>query len=241
EGERSADDCRQPSADDGVRAHVSALDVIEVHRAAVAVRAPLELSVQLGHELVRRRPLGEGVTVRAVRRGNDVDLFERTADADCHGLLTDRHMEEPGQLAGAEPFLDLLLEPPDEQHLAKEIAQIRLRERPLLLHLRHEAQFMLTLLRLVEQFNELERGLEEDWTELSLQLTLENVRRSERVAALLAPTNPGRFGPRIRFTVNRGGRGIGPEGVRRLLKRLDHERIDGTLELVRTQKAPAET
>ena len=100
---------------------------------------------------------------------------------------------------------------------------------------------MLTLLRLVEQFNELERGLEEDWTELSLQLMLENVRRSERVAALLAPANPGRFGPRIRFTVNRGGRGIGPEGVRRLLKRLDHERIDGTLELVRTQKAPAET
>ena len=100
---------------------------------------------------------------------------------------------------------------------------------------------MLRLLRLVEQFNELERGLEEGWTELSLQLTLENEKRAERTAALLSPANPGRFGAKIRFTVNRGGRGVGPEAVRRLLKRLDKERVDGTLELLRSQKAPAET
>jgi len=100
---------------------------------------------------------------------------------------------------------------------------------------------MLRLLRLVEQFNELERGLEEGWTELSLQLTLENEKRAERTAALLSPANPGRLGPKIRFTVNRGGRGVGPDAVRRLLKRLDQERVDGTLELLRSQNAPAET
>ena len=38
-------------------------------------------------------------------------------------LLADRDVQEPGQLAGAEPLLDLLLEPADEQHLAEEAAQ----------------------------------------------------------------------------------------------------------------------
>ena len=52
-----ADDRRQPAADDRVRAEVAALDVVEVHRAAVAVRAALELPVQLGHDLVRVRAL----------------------------------------------------------------------------------------------------------------------------------------------------------------------------------------
>ena len=37
EGERRADDPGQPAADDGVRAEVADLDVVEVHRAAVAV------------------------------------------------------------------------------------------------------------------------------------------------------------------------------------------------------------
>jgi len=31
-------------------------------------------------------------------------------------------VEEAGQLAGAEPLLDLLLETPDHQHLAEEVA-----------------------------------------------------------------------------------------------------------------------
>ena len=37
--------------------------------------------------------------------------------------------------------------------------------------------------------------------------------------------------------VDRRGPGIGPEAVRRLLKRLDEERITGKLELLGTQKA----
>jgi hypothetical protein len=99
---------------------------------------------------------------------------------------------------------------------------------------------MLRLLRLVGQFNELERDLVDEWAELRLQLTVEEEARAERAAALLAPANPGRQGRIIRFTVDRRGPGIGAEALRRLLKRLDDERIGGTLELRSVQKAPPE-
>ena len=99
---------------------------------------------------------------------------------------------------------------------------------------------MLRLLRLVEQLNELESGLVDEWAELRFRLTLEDESRAERVAALLAPANPGRLGKVIRFTVDRRGPGVGPEALRRLLKRLDDERIAGTLELQAVQKAPPE-
>jgi hypothetical protein len=97
---------------------------------------------------------------------------------------------------------------------------------------------MLRLLRLVEQFNELERGLADEWAELRLRLTVEEESRAERAAAMLAPANPGRLGKVIRLTVDRRGPGIAPEALRRLLKRLDEEGIAGTLELQSIQKAP---
>ena len=126
EGERSTGDVRQATADDGIRAHVPALDVVEVHRAAVAVRAALLLAVQLGHQLVRVRPLGECVAVRAVRRGDDVAVLECAADADRARLLADRDVEEAGQVAGAEALLDLLLEAADEQHLPQHVVEVAL-------------------------------------------------------------------------------------------------------------------
>ena len=49
ERERGARDLRQAAADDGVRAQVPALHVVEVHRPAETVRAALLLAVQLGH------------------------------------------------------------------------------------------------------------------------------------------------------------------------------------------------
>ncbi len=123
EGERCADGRRQPAADDRVRAEIAALDVVEVHRPAVAVRGALELPVELGHHLVRVRPLGERVAVRAMRRGDHVAVLERAADADGAGLLPDRDVQEPGKLSRAETLLDLLLETPDEQHLSEELAE----------------------------------------------------------------------------------------------------------------------
>jgi hypothetical protein len=96
---------------------------------------------------------------------------------------------------------------------------------------------MLRLLPLVGQFNELERDLVDEWAELRLQLTLEEEARAERAAALLAPANPGRHARIIRFAVDRRGPGIGPESLRRLLKRLDADGIEGTLGLQSVQKA----
>jgi hypothetical protein len=108
---------RAARPDDGIRAHVSALDVVKVHRPAVTMRAALLLAVQLCHQFVRVRPLRERVAVRAVRRRDHVAVLERAADADGARFLADRHVEEAGQLAGAEALLDLLFEAADEEHL----------------------------------------------------------------------------------------------------------------------------
>jgi hypothetical protein len=99
---------------------------------------------------------------------------------------------------------------------------------------------MLRLLRLVEQFNDLERDVVDEWAELRLQLTVDDDSSTERAAALLAPANPGRHGRVIRFAVDRRGPSIGPEAVRRLLRRLDEAGIAGTLELRAVQKAVPE-
>ena len=113
----------RPPPIDGVRAEVAALDVVEVHRAAVAVRAALDLPVELGHERVRVRAARQRVPVGAVGRGEDVAVLHRLADADRDRLLADRDVQEARQLARAEPLLHLLLEAPDEEHLAQEVAQ----------------------------------------------------------------------------------------------------------------------
>jgi len=82
------------------------------------------------------RPFRERMPVRTMRRGDDVAVAERTADADGAGLLADRDVEEAGQLAGTEPLLDLLLEAPDKEHFAQDVLQIHLREARALLDLR---------------------------------------------------------------------------------------------------------
>ena len=129
---------RQAAADHGVRTHVPVLHVVEVHRAAVAVRAALRLAVELGHDLVRMRALRERMAVRAVRGGDHVAVLERPADADGTRLLPDRNVQEPGQLTRAEPLLDLLFEAPNQQHFAQNVLQLVLAQRGLLLlHLCH--------------------------------------------------------------------------------------------------------
>jgi len=98
---------------------------------------------------------------------------------------------------------------------------------------------MLRPLRLVDRFNEIERELPADWAEATLVLALTDRARRERAAALLGPANPGRAGQNIRFTTSRRGGGVAPDAVRRLLRRLDAEAIQGALELVRATEAPA--
>jgi hypothetical protein len=53
---------------------------------------------------------------------------------------------------------------------------------------------------------------------------------------LLGPLGPGRHNGEIRFFVGRFGAGQGPEAVRRLLRLLDRERIEGTLELLESAR-----
>ena len=70
-----------------------------------------------------RRSARERVPVGAMGRGEGVAVLHRLADADRDRLLADRDVQEARQLAGAEPLLDLLLEAPDEEHLAQEVPQ----------------------------------------------------------------------------------------------------------------------
>jgi hypothetical protein len=98
---------------------------------------------------------------------------------------------------------------------------------------------MLRPLRLVGQFNEIERAMPREWGEARLVLDVADDARCDRAAALLGPANPGRLGKRIRFGVSRRGAGIAPEATRRLLKRLDDEGIVGELELVGVQETPS--
>jgi hypothetical protein len=100
---------------------------------------------------------------------------------------------------------------------------------------------MLRPLNLVDRFNQLERGLPNDWTEARLELTVDDDARCDRAAALLGPAGPGRLGRKIRFTTARRGDGIAPDAVRRLLRRLEREGIRGGLDLAGVQgAAPAE-
>ena len=95
-------------------------------------------------------------------------------------------------------------------------------------------------MQLVGDFNEIERTNGDDWTELRLALSVSDEGRLERAAALLGPANPGRLGNKLRFSAVRDGTGVGPEAVRRLLRRLDDEGIRGRLELLGVAGARAE-
>ena len=92
---------------------------------------------------------------------------------------------------------------------------------------------------LVEQFQAVAASLPDDWRSARLRLTVPDEGDCGRAAALLGPTNPGRHGKVINFATARGGIGVGPDRIRELLRRLDAEGIEGSLELVGIEEAPA--
>ncbi len=94
-------------------------------------------------------------------------------------------------------------------------------------------------MRLVEQWNRVESGLDPRWSDVRLSLQVEGEDGRDRAAALLGPAGPGLGGDSIRFHVGRSGQGIGPEAVRRLLGRIDSEGIRGELVLVSASRAEA--
>ena len=91
-----------------------------------------------------------------------------------------------------------------------------------------------------EQWNTIENGLDPKWRDARLDLIVDDSAQLGRAAALLGPASPGRLGGAIRFTATRGGRGVGPEAVRRMLKRLDDEGVAATLKLVSSDEAAPE-
>jgi hypothetical protein len=93
--------------------------------------------------------------------------------------------------------------------------------------------------RLVEQWNGIESGLDPRWNDVRLSLRIDAEGARERAAALLGPAGPGLSGDTVRFYVARGGHGIGPEAARRLLGRIDAEGISGELTFVGASEAEA--
>lgn len=85
---------------------------------------------------------------------------------------------------------------------------------------------------LVEQWERIERGLPDGWGDARLALLVDDEAQRDRAAAVLGPLNPGRRGRELRFFTARRGAGFGPDHLRRLLRRLDEERLAGTLELL---------
>lgn len=93
---------------------------------------------------------------------------------------------------------------------------------------------MLPPVTLAGEWREIEAGLPTDWPDARLLLAVSDEAQAERAAALLGPAMPGRSGREIRFFCARRGAGVSPDSVRRMLQRLDEERIEGRLELVST-------
>jgi len=92
---------------------------------------------------------------------------------------------------------------------------------------------------LVDQWRAIQDGLPDDWQAARLRLTLTDRPRAERAAALLGPANAGLYANFVTFQVVRGGGGTSPELARRLLARLDTERMGGALRLIGADQAAA--
>jgi hypothetical protein len=91
---------------------------------------------------------------------------------------------------------------------------------------------------LVGQWRDLADGLPEGWRSAGLRLELRERETADRAAALLGPAQPFRAAPdTLRFATARDGTATGPDGVSRLLARLDEARIGGTLALASTEQA----
>jgi hypothetical protein len=98
---------------------------------------------------------------------------------------------------------------------------------------------MLRVVALADDWRAVEAGLPERWDDARVRVTIRDDASCDRAAALLGPAAPGRRGKEISLSVSRSGGGTSPYLVQRLLRRLDSERIDGSLTLLSTAEAPA--
>lgn len=89
-------------------------------------------------------------------------------------------------------------------------------------------------MRLVDQWRRVRADLPAEWAEARLTLTFPRPESRSRAVGLLASAAPGRVGDDLRVTVHRAGGGVGPDGLERLLRKIDAEGIRGTLSLAGT-------
>ena len=97
---------------------------------------------------------------------------------------------------------------------------------------------MLTAVKLVDQWAELERRLPADWETVDLRLRTEQPGERSEAARILGPMNVGFVGDELAFSVRRAGGASGPEAARRLFGRLDEVRIWCILEQREVAAAP---
>jgi hypothetical protein len=83
---------------------------------------------------------------------------------------------------------------------------------------------------LAAQWDRIEGGLPDGWEWVELRLLVPDAATRSRAAALLGPLTPGRVREEIHFNVSRHT-GVGPQAARRLIAKLDAEKITGTLVL----------
>jgi hypothetical protein len=94
---------------------------------------------------------------------------------------------------------------------------------------------------LVGQWRELEIALPDGWVRVSVELEIPDPGVASRASALLGPAGPHRIGTTLRFSSARDGSAQGPDGIARLLRRLDDEGVDGTLTALGSERPAART
>ncbi|HUP33674.1 MAG TPA: hypothetical protein VM184_11610 [Gaiellaceae bacterium] len=94
-------------------------------------------------------------------------------------------------------------------------------------------------MRLADQWHHVRSEFPADWADATLSLTLPRPDQRTRAAQLLASAGPGLLGDDLRLSVSRGGGAVGPDQLDKLLRKLDAERIRGTLALVSAGERPA--
>jgi hypothetical protein len=86
---------------------------------------------------------------------------------------------------------------------------------------------------LVDQWKTLGSELPDGWSSAELELRLEQRSEAELTSRLLGPAQPYRPEPGVlRFRVARDGTAPSPDGIQRLLRRIDRERVHAKLTLV---------
>src|SRR4029077_20629113 len=100
-----------------------AVEIGDVHRAALAAAQPALLGEELLHHQRGVAALGDAVAMAAMGAGDIVPGPEMGADADGGGLLAGIEMDKARDAALGELFLHPLLEAADRRHVAIRLQQ----------------------------------------------------------------------------------------------------------------------